>query len=57
MYTNIDTNHALQVFKTFFIHHPLCHDIRPNALMILEALEILMRNNLFKFGDTFLASN
>jgi hypothetical protein len=53
MYTNIDTNHALQVFKTFFIHHPLCIDIRPTALMILEALEILMRNNLFKFGDTF----
>jgi hypothetical protein len=53
MYTNIDTNHALQVFTTFFLEHELCRDIRPTATMILEALEILMRNNLFKFGDTF----
>jgi hypothetical protein len=52
MYTNIDTNHALQVFTTFFLEHELCRDIRPTATMILEALEILMRNNLFKFGDT-----
>jgi hypothetical protein len=53
MYTNIDTNHALQVFTIFFTQHELCRDIRPTATMILEALEILMRNNLFKFGDTF----
>jgi hypothetical protein len=53
MYTNIDTNHALQVFTIFFTHHELCQDIRPNAPMILEALEMLMRIFFFKFGNTY----
>ena len=53
MYTNIDTTHALEVFTWFFNHHPLCLPIRGRAKMILEALELLMRNNLFQFGDTF----
>ena len=53
MYNNIDTNHALQVFKPFFIHHPLYHNIWSTATIILEALEILMRNDLSKFGYTY----
>ena len=53
MYTNIDTDHALRVFRKFFKEDPLCAEIRTDADMILEALEILMRHNLFKFGDTY----
>ena len=53
MYTNIDTNHALEVFREFFKKHELCRPIWHRADMILEALEIPMRHNIFKFGDTF----
>ena len=52
MYTNIDTDHALRVLRTFFKTHILCRPIWHSADMILEALELLMRNNLFQFGDT-----
>ena len=53
MYTNIDTDHALEVSKIFFKTHDLCLPIRERADMILEALELLMHNNLFQFGDTY----
>ena len=53
MYTNIDTSHALQVFAIFFRTHDLCRPIRGRVDMILEALDLLMRNNLFQFGDTY----
>ena len=53
MYTNIDTDHALRVLRTFFKTHILCRPIWHSADMILEALELLMRNNLFQFGDTY----
>ena len=52
MHTNIDTAHALAVLGTFFTSHDLCLPIRAEADMILEALELLVMNNLFKFGDT-----
>jgi hypothetical protein len=50
MYTNIDTNHALEVISQYLRHSPQCLDIDPEP--IICALEIIMRNNLFKFGDT-----
>jgi hypothetical protein len=51
MYTNIDTDHALQKIAHFLRTSPLCRDCPSGA--IICGLEILMRNNLFKFGDTF----
>jgi hypothetical protein len=51
MYTNIDTNHALSVISDFLRHSPICRD--SDADPIIRALEIIMRNNLFKFGDTY----
>ena len=53
MYTNIDTDHALLVLGNFFRNHQLCRPIWGTADTILEALELLMRNNLFQFGDTY----
>jgi hypothetical protein len=50
MYTNIDTDHALTVISKYLRSHPHCHDV--GAEPIICALEIIMRNNLFKFGDT-----
>jgi hypothetical protein len=51
MYTNIDTAHALEVLHPFFRTSPLCAGCQADALTV--ALEILMRQNVFKFGDTF----
>jgi hypothetical protein len=49
MYTNIDTDHALLRIATFLRHHPDC----PNASALIEALEIIMRYNIFQFGNTY----
>jgi hypothetical protein len=51
MYTNIDTDHALEVIACFLQTSPLCTSM-PHAA-IIAGLEILMRNNIFCFGDTF----
>jgi hypothetical protein len=51
MYTNIDTDHALVKIAHFLRTSPLCKDCPSGA--IICGLEILMRNNVFKFGDTF----
>jgi hypothetical protein len=50
MYTNIDTNHALSTIASFLRTSPLCHGLAAEPL--IEALEIIMRNSIFKFGDT-----
>ncbi len=51
MYTNIDTDHALEVIAYFLQTSPLCAGVPHVA--IIAGLEILMRNNIFRFGDTF----
>ena len=51
MYTNIDTDHALEKIAHFLRSSPLCRDCPSGA--IICGLEILMRHNVFKFGDTF----
>ena len=55
MYTNIDTNHALAVLLPFLSTSPLCTECPANA--IIAALEILMRQNVFKLGDTYWKQN
>jgi hypothetical protein len=50
MYTNIDTNHALSTIAFFLRTSPLCQDVAIEPL--IQALEIIMRNSIFKFGDT-----
>lgn len=50
MYTNIDTDHALLVISNFLRSSHFCRDIAADP--IIRALEIIMRNNMFKFGDT-----
>ena len=53
MYTaNIDTGHTPSVIAHFLRAHHLCQSIY-NIDSINRGLEILMRNNLFKFGNTY----
>ena len=51
MYTNIDTDHALATISDFLRTSHYCRYIEAEPL--IRALEIIMRNNVFKFGDTF----
>ena len=54
-YTDIDTNHALAILRMFL------EDLREQGLlpknfnidMILEAAKLVMRWNLFKYGDCY----
>ena len=54
MYVNIDTDHGLWVLRHWFDLHrmELPNNLAPVDLL-LEALEIIMRNNSFTFGDTW----
>jgi hypothetical protein len=51
MYTNIDTDHALEVIADFLRHHRLAQGLPAEA--IIAGLEIIMRWNVFQFGDTY----
>jgi hypothetical protein len=55
MYTNIDTNYALKVLEPFLSNSPLCTGCPANA--VITALDILMRQNAFKLGDTYWKQN
>jgi hypothetical protein len=50
MYTNINTKHALKTIKNY-IKTTIIVGINPDA--VITALEILMKNNYFKFGDSY----
>jgi hypothetical protein len=54
MYTNINTNHAMQVIKEF-LNEPTFLQNFPNIdrNALLTALQILMRHSLFKFNNKF----
>jgi menaquinone-dependent protoporphyrinogen IX oxidase len=52
MYTNINTAPVLEVLHPFLRTLPLCAGCQADAITS-TALEIRMRQNVFKFGDTF----
>jgi hypothetical protein len=52
MYTNIDTDHALECIATFLRTHKLALGLPTEALIV--GLELIMRWNVFQVGDTFL---
>ncbi|MGL5935090.1 MAG: hypothetical protein ACRCZI_05660, partial [Cetobacterium sp.] len=53
MYTNIDTTHGINTLRNWFkIHEPDLPNNYP-VTMILEATELVMRNNVFQFDDTY----
>ena len=53
MYTNIQTTHGLNTLKRWLLLH--AHELPQNfpTDMVLEALELVMRNNIFQFDNTF----
>ena len=53
MYTNINTTHALQVLSLWLDLHALELPTHFPKDMVLEATELVMRNNIFQFDDTY----
>lgn len=61
MYTNINCEHAIDVISTWFERLEYWRDNqKPNGMppgfpteAVLEALKIVMKNNLFQWGDCF----
>ena len=51
MYTNIDTDHALTTIAAFLRTHDLALGMPTEAL--IAGLDLIMRWNVFQFGDTF----
>ncbi len=51
MYTNIDTDHALEQIGKYFYNARFQYDLPFDA--IKDALEIVMRAGIFQFGDTY----
>jgi len=53
MYTNIATDTGLQAFQEFIHHNVNCIPIHFPTEIFLKILEIVMKNNVFRFADTF----
>ena len=54
MYTNIDTNTAIEEIELLLTEHPhLMEDVPTSIPAIKEALKIVMQNNVFCFGNTY----
>jgi hypothetical protein len=50
MYTNIDTDHALSTIAFFLRTSLICRGLAVEHL--IQALKIILRTSIFKFGDT-----
>ena len=55
MYTNINSNHALELLRLFLEELEKEGKLPPdfNIKMIMQAAKLIMKWNLFEFGDTF----
>lgn len=51
MYPSINLEDAFERIQHFLIHHDLCTGVDANP--IVEALELIMKRNCFRFGDTY----
>ena len=52
MYTNIDTNHGLQILSEFIYSHATTDNTFPTKTLI-KLLTLVMKNNIFTFGDLY----
>jgi hypothetical protein len=53
MYTNIDTEHGIQTLQNWLSLHQ--HELPQNfpTRMVIRAVELVMKHNVFQFDDTF----
>ena len=53
MYTNIDTTHALAVIQQYIKQQPSIYATIHEQNAAIEGLTLIMKNNIFQFGDTY----
>lgn len=53
MYTNIPTDAAMAELRQYLEENRDSFEIAKNPQVLLEALELVMNNNIIQFGDTF----
>jgi hypothetical protein len=53
MYTNINTDHALEVFQAWFTLHEMELPAGYPVTKILDGLSLIMRSNVFSFGNRY----
>lgn len=55
MYTNIDTDHAIEVITAWLTNLSNTHQLPYGYPLpaVLEAMELVMRNNIFEWGDLY----
>jgi hypothetical protein len=53
MYTNIDTDDALETIDKYLRQTDACRTLDTDCDSIMAALKIIMRHNVFRFGDTY----
>ena len=55
MYNNIDTDHVIEVIIWWLNELSTKNDLRANFPLhvVLEAMTIIIRNNIFEFGDYY----
>jgi hypothetical protein len=51
MYSNIDTEHGIDVMPRWLTQYPA--ELTPSMPIQFAAIEEIMKNNIFQFGDTF----
>ena len=51
MYTNIDTDHALQMISQFLKHKTRL--TKKDSTLLIDATTLVMKNNIFQFDDTY----
>ena len=53
MYTTINTNHAMEEINNFLNNSTFLKNFHFNKKALLQAIEIVMKDNIFKFNDTY----
>ncbi|KAL7523170.1 hypothetical protein ACHAXR_000053, partial [Thalassiosira sp. AJA248-18] len=55
MYTNIDTDHALEVISEWLFEMRAADKLPPGFPLeaVIEAMELVMKNNIFSWGDLY----
>ena len=54
MYSNIDTKHGIEIIRNYTLRYAIeITEMQIPVDFVVACLKVIMRRNIFKFGDTF----